>query len=136
MVVVVHVDDTFCIGRKSKCDQFGRDLNQYVPITNLGKLRLYAGCRFSHDFDSRTITISQQTVAENIVENFGVTRSKETLMVVGLRFDDSDPAEPDVDEPFRSLVGHLMWLANHTRPDILNAVRAVERYSHAPKLVH
>ncbi|CAM9496081.1 unnamed protein product [Pylaiella littoralis] len=30
----------------------------------------------------------------------------------------------------------MMWLANQTRPDILNAVRAVARYSHAPKLVH
>ena len=136
MVVVVHVDDIFCIGRKSRCDQFGRDLNQYVPITNLGELRLYAGCRFSRDFDSGTITISQQTVAENIVEKFGVTRFKETPMIVGLRLDDFDPTEPDVDEPFRSLVGHLMWLANQTRPDILNAVRAVARYSHAPKLVH
>ena len=53
-----------------------------------------------------------------------------------LRLDDFDPTEPDVDKPFRSLVGHLMWLANQTRPDILNAVRTVARYSHAPKLVH
>ena len=120
----------------SRCDQFGRDLNQYVPITNLGELRLYAGCRFSRDFDSGTITISQHTVAENIVETFGVTCSKETPMVVGLRLDDFDPTEPDVDEPFRSLVGHLMWPANQTRLDILNAVRPVARYSHAPKLVH
>ena len=29
-----------------------------------------------------------------------------------------------------------MWLANQTRPDILNAVRTVARYSHAPKLLH
>ena len=40
MVAVVHVDDIFSIGRKSRCDQFGRDLNHYVPITNLGELRL------------------------------------------------------------------------------------------------
>ena len=120
---------------KSRCDQFGRDLNHYVPITNLGELRLYAGCRFFRDFDSATITISQQTVAENIVEKFGVTRTKEIPMVVGLRLDDFDLTEPDVDEPFRSLVGHLMWLANQTRSYILNAVRAVTRYSHAPKLV-
>ena len=57
-------------------------------------------------------------------------------MVVGLRLDDFEPTEPDVDEPFRSLDGHLMWLGNQTRPDILNAVRAGARYSHAPKLVH
>ena len=137
MVVVLHVDDIFSIGRKSTCDQFGRDLNQYVPITNLGELRLYAGCRCSRDFDSRTIMILQQTVAENMVERFGVsTRTKGTPMVVCLRLDDFDPTKPDVDEPFRSLVGHLMWLANQTRPDILNAVRAVSRYYHAQKLVH
>ena len=57
-------------------------------------------------------------------------------MVVSLRLDDFDSTEPNVDEPFRSLVGHLMWLANQTRSDILNAVRAVVRCSHAPKLVH
>ena len=82
------------------------------------------------------MAISQQTVAENMVEEFGVTRTKETPRVVSLRLDDFDPTEPDVDEPFRSLIGHLMGLANQTRPDIFNAVRAVARYSHAPKLVH
>ena len=127
MVVVVHVDDLFSIGRKSRCDQFGRDLNQFVHITNLGELRLYAGCRFSRDFDSGTIAIPQQTVPEDMVEKFGVTCTKETPMVVGLRLDDFDPTEPNVDEPFRSLAGHLMWLVNQTRPDILNAVRAVAR---------
>ncbi|CAN0406070.1 unnamed protein product [Pylaiella littoralis] len=57
-------------------------------------------------------------------------------MVVGLKLEQFDPAEPDVEELFRSLVGHLMWLANQTRPDILNAVRSVARYSHAPKQLH
>ena len=58
MVVVVHVDDIFDVERKSRCDQFGKDLNQYVSITNLGALRLYAGCVFSRNHDLGTITIS------------------------------------------------------------------------------
>ena len=41
-----------------------------------------------------------------------------------------------MEEAFRSLVGHLVWLANQTRSDILKAVRAVARYSHAPKRLH
>lgn len=57
-------------------------------------------------------------------------------MPVGVKLDDFSADEPDVLEPFRSLVGHLMWLANQTRPDILNAVRAVARYTHAPKSLH
>ena len=83
-----------------------------------------------------TVKISQQASAEKIVATFGVTRGKLTPMVVGLRLDEFDQEEAEVDKPFRSLVGHLMWLANQTRPDILNAVRAVARYSHSPKAVH
>ena len=130
MVVVVHVDDIFSIGLKSRCDKFGVDLNRYVPITNLGELRWYAGCPFSRDAVLGTVTMSQQVVAETIVAKFGVTQNKETPMVVGLKLEQFNADEPDVEEPFRSLVGHLMWLANQTRPDILNAVRAVARYSH------
>ena len=136
VVVVVHVDDIFAIGRKSRCDKFGDDLNAYVPITNLGELRWYAGCRFERDRVAGTVKISQHTSAEKIVAKFGVTRGKPTPMVVGLRLDEFDQEEAEVEETFRSLVGHLMWLANQTRPDILNAVRAVARYSHSPKLVH
>lgn len=136
IVVVVHVDDIFAMGLKSRCDKFCEDLNQFVPINNLGELRWYAGCRFSRDWDAGKLTISQQVFAESTVAKFGVTRGKSIPAVVDLKLEVFDHDEPDVDEPFRSLVGHLMWLANQTRPDILNAVRAVARYSAAPKLLH
>ena len=32
MTIVVHVDDIFAVGEKTRCDQFGRDLNQMVPV--------------------------------------------------------------------------------------------------------
>ena len=40
------------------------------------------------------------------------------------------------DVPFREVVGCLMWIANQTRPDIANSVRAVARHSHEPKESH
>ena len=67
---------------------------------------------------------------------FGVTRGKSTPVVVVLKLHKFVKDEPDVGEPFRSWVGHLMWLANHARPDIRNAVRAVARYSAARKVTH
>ena len=102
---------------------------------NLGEQRWYAGCRFSRNAVLGRVTMSQQAVAEKIVAKFGVTQNMETPMVVGLKLEQFDDG-PDVEDPFRSLVGHLMWLANQSRPDILNAVRAVARYSHAPKRLH
>lgn len=128
MVVVVHVDGVFSIGTKSRFKQFGADLNT-------GELRWYAGLRFVRDKSAGTVTISQQAVAEQVVAKFGVTKNKDTPMVIGLKLEEFDPEEPNVDNPFRSLVGHLMWMAKNTRPDIFNAVRAVARYTHAPKEV-
>ena len=136
VVVVMHVDDIFAIGRKTRCDKFGDDLDAYVPITNLGELRWYAGCRFERDRVAGIVKISQQASAEKIAAKLGATRGKPTPMVVGLRLDEFNQEEAAVEEPFRSLVRHLMWLANQTRPDRLNAVRAVARYSHSPKLAH
>ena len=39
-------------------------------------------------------------------------------------------------DSFRELVGCLMWLANHTRLDIANAVRAVAKNMNTPRKVH
>ena len=58
IVVVVHVDDKFAMGLKSRCDKFCEDLNPFVPINNLGELRWCAGCRFSRDWDAGTLTVS------------------------------------------------------------------------------
>ena len=135
IVVVVRVDDIFAMGHKNRCDKVCDDLNQFVPINNMGELGWYAGRQFSRDWDARMLTISQQILAESTVAKFGVTRGKSIPAVVDLKLEVFEN-EPDNDEPFRSLVGHLMWLANQTRPDILNAVRAVARYSAAPKLLH
>ena len=136
ITMVVVVDYTVSIGLKSRCGKFGRGLNEYVPISNLGEHRLYAGIRFCRDFAFGTVTLSQQAFAENLVAKFGVTRNRETPVTVGVKLEDFDACEPDVHESFRILVEHLMCLANQTLPHTLNAVQAVARYSHAPTFVH
>ena len=54
----------------------------------------------------------------------------------GLKLDELDETEPEGDWPFRKPVGCLMWLANQTRPDIANAMKAVARYTNLPRKVH
>ncbi|CAB1106485.1 unnamed protein product [Ectocarpus sp. CCAP 1310/34] len=34
IIIVVHVDDIFAVGQKERCDKFGRDLNEMVPVKN------------------------------------------------------------------------------------------------------
>ena len=72
IVIVVHVDDMFAVGLKTRCGQFCEDLNRLVPINNLSELRWYAGSRFSRDWDIGTLTISQQAFAENTAARLDV----------------------------------------------------------------
>ena len=32
LILVVHVDGIFAVGKKERCDQFGEDLNRMVPV--------------------------------------------------------------------------------------------------------
>ena len=137
IIAVVHVDDIFAAGLKSRCDRFCEDLNELVPINNIGELTWYAGCHYSRDRANGMLTISQKTFTDQLVDKYGVTLGKKNPGWTGEKFDRVDDAgEAEGDWPFREVVGSLMWLANQTRPDISDAVRAVARYCHAPKLVH
>ena len=41
LLLVVHVDGIFAVGKKERCDRFGVDLGKYVPVKALGE----NGCR-------------------------------------------------------------------------------------------
>ena len=75
------------------------------------------------------MTISQKTLPGKTVKQFGVTASENTPFSTDAFLEEFDENEPDGMWPFRELVGCLMWLANQTRPDIPNAVRAVPRFA-------
>ena len=42
----IHVDDIFAVGERERCDQVGRDMNEMVPVKNLGELRWYSRCLY------------------------------------------------------------------------------------------
>ena len=44
MILVVHVDDIFAVGKKERFDQLGEDLHRMIPAKNLGELKWYSGC--------------------------------------------------------------------------------------------
>jgi len=136
LLLVVHVDDIFAVGEQARCDQFKEDLNKLVPVKNLGDLTWYSGCYYERDREAGRLTISQKTYVDNLAGEYGVTWGKSTPLSTTYRLWEFDVDEPEVNEPFRQLVGSLLWVARLTRPDLLNAVRAVARYCSSPKLIH
>ena len=61
MTTVVHVYDIFAVWKKTRCGQLGKDLNQMVPVKNLGELRWYSRCFYENGREKGVLKIFQQT---------------------------------------------------------------------------
>ncbi|CAB1117838.1 unnamed protein product [Ectocarpus sp. CCAP 1310/34] len=136
MIIVVHVNDIFAVGRKERCDKVGRDLNEMVPVKNLGELRWYSVCFCERDVEGGVLKISQQRFAEELAAEYGVEWGQSVPLSFSVKPSDFDVNEASADVPFREMVGSLIWLATQAGPDNANAVRAEARYCASPKMVH
>ena len=136
ITIVVPVDDTFAVGVKTRCDEFGRKLNRMVPIKNLGKLRWYSGSFYERDWEKATLNISQHTFAEQLSDEYGMEYGRSVPLSIGPKLADFNKNEALGTWPIPELIGSLMWLPTQPRPDISNAVRAVARCCAGPKYVH
>ena len=136
ITAVVQADDIFAVEQNERCGSLCVDLNRTIPVKNLGDLKWYGGCRYSRDRKRDTLTISQQSFAEELVKKFRVTSVKSVPLKVGVKLEEFDEDKETESWPFRELVGGLMWLAVSTRPDIFNAVRSAPRYYSAPRAIH
>ena len=106
-----------------RCDRFGRDLNKLIPVKNLGEVRWYSGLHHERGWEKGTLSISQQTFAEELAQEYQIENGKIIPMGLGVNLDDFQQDEESTRLPFRELVGSLMWLATQTRTDISNAVK-------------
>ena len=107
-----------------------------LPTKNFGEVKFFLGCAFIRDREAGTIEISQESYIKSVLERFDVCHT--SPIPASLANDNRSlmEVEGEGDVPLREVVGSLMWIANQTRPDISNAVRAVARHSHEPKKSH
>ena len=136
ITAVIHMDDIFAVGRKSRCGYFCEDLGRMAPVKYLGVLRWCGGCQFSRDQLNGLRKISQKTVADSLVKKSGVVDAKSIPLPVGIKLEEFNQDEPVGTWPLRESIGSLMWLPTQTRPDIANEVRAVARYCAGPIEIH
>ena len=69
------------------------------------------------------------------MKKFRVTSVQSVPLSVEVKLEDFDVDEKTENNPFREVVGGLMWLAFSTRHKIFNAVRSVARQCSSAKVI-
>lgn len=126
-----HKNDILVDYTEENCEKLVRDLTVKFPTKHLGELTWCAGYAIEREWTRGTLTISQETYVDRILERFDITIVAFTPESFSTSPTVEKEKETKEDFLYREAVGSLMWLATNISP-ITDAVRAVARHNHDP----
>jgi Reverse transcriptase (RNA-dependent DNA polymerase) len=143
VICLIYVDDTlFFSPKKEYIDQVIQKLkvDRQMDLEIESNVSGFLGVHVERDRTTGSITLTQRGLTERIVKLLNVgsfpsvrtpASPKKTLPSHEL---DGNPLQGLYSYP--SVISMLLYLANHTRPNISFAVAQCARYNHSPKLQH
>ena len=147
--LVLYVDDILLAATDREfMDNTKARLSALYKMRDLGQASSILGIRIERDRKRRTITLSQQSYIESVLDKYGFTESspKATPMSHSARLTATDPHDdtpiprfeisPGIMVTYPQIVGSLMYAMMGTRPDLAYTVGVLGRYAANPKRCH
>ncbi|KAL0283173.1 UNVERIFIED_CONTAM: Retrovirus-related Pol polyprotein from transposon RE1 [Sesamum angustifolium] len=109
--------------------------NPAFTIKDLGFAKYFLGFKIARSTKGTSVT--QQKYIRDIISDVGLQSSKPTAtpLPLGLKLTSHNVTPLTDPEPYRRLVGHLLYLS-FTRPDILFGAQQLSQFIHNPRQVH
>ena len=109
-------------------------------MKDIGQLSMFLGMEIEIKRESQQIVITQKRYIERILNEFEMENCKVVITPMDSKLklrDIKDVSDEEVvNMPYRKLVGSLLYLATHTRPDISEAVGNLSRNLEKPTNDH
>lgn len=124
IILLLHVDDILQI---SNSDSLLKEVQlkleqQYGVLSNQSsKLLSYLGMSININYEENYLTIDQTNSINELIKKYNIQNNKNYPSTDNL-FKDQSFGEPCDKKEFLSLLMSLMYIANHSRPDILKEV--------------
>ena len=135
--VYVYVDDDLlAVDDHEQFEWFVAQLSKFFEVGSAGPAEHYLGIRIQQLHG--VIKLDQQAAVEDLLSKYGMEGCKAvaTPSVPNVRLAKLQEGEEACREPYRSLVGALLYLSMHTRPDIVYAVNELARHCSQPSEQH
>jgi hypothetical protein len=144
-ITSTYTDDIFGISSTPAAGRTASsELDTCFDTKDLGEPNYILGIEITQDKAAGTITLSQRTFFERMLEQFGMAdcNPKSTPLPVGITLSESDCPSTDTDraymkdKPYREVLGKFNWGANGTRPDLDYGSGVLSRYQSNPGPAH
>jgi histone deacetylase 1/2 len=140
VILLVYVDDTLLFSPKQEyIDELLEKLQREdVELEEENDVAGFLGVHITRNPADATIKLTQKGLTQRIINALGV-QDLPRVLTPALRQPliadkDGDPAEGRFN--YASVIGMLIYLTGHSRPDLQYAVSQCARYTHAPRKSH
>lgn len=139
VICVLYCDDSILFARdKADIDEVIAKLREAeLELDEEGDVAGFLGVHLERHEDGKHITLTQKGLIQKIVEALNLEDQPPVFTPaddVLVKDETGDP--PNGTYNYGSVVGMLLYLCGHTRPDIQMAVSQVARFTHCPKRSH
>jgi hypothetical protein len=145
LLLGLHVDDIIMSHNDLSLSQdVIKALSSEFEITDLGLPVRLLGMRISRSSPTGSISIDQTAYVEETLKRFDMSHCKPETIPHQPNFHFSKAMSPSTTEenesmkdlPFNDLLGSLLWIALHTRPDLAQSVGVLCRFASNPGPQH
>ncbi|CAI7762822.1 unnamed protein product [Closterium sp. NIES-53] len=123
--------DTFPTGTQAALAEVKSELQKRHTYTDLGELQCYLGLHITRDRATRTITLTQSHMVQQVLQRFEFqfSTTQPTPLAVDHGLTGPFPDEPfEPSGPYPELVGFLMYLMTCTCPDLAYPLNVLSRF--------
>jgi len=143
IIAMTHVDDIgFASTSMSFMNEVREQLGRVYDLSIITDMSHYLGMNISRDLHDKSIFLNQSGYIESLMEEFSVSVTKPPSIPISIPsdFDSLIATSPALSTigitMYQARVGSLLYLATHTRPDILYATTFLARYTKSPTEYH
>ena len=121
------VNDCVGIGSGAQLEALVKSVDGNYGITRLGEVKWVLGMLMEHNHSARTILISQEALSISPFQSHGYYTSLDTTCPKT-----QEEKDEMANQPYKELVGVLLWLALGTRPNIAYTTSSLTCFGHNP----
>jgi len=136
-IIICYVDDVIVTGNDpTEISSVMSSLaSHFTKITEVGNVTKYVGIEMDRNRENRTIHLHQTQYVDKLLYNSPAKdqTSKQSPLPESVKF---DHLGDNTETPIRDRIGTFRFLADRTRPSILEAVGLLGQASHNPSKIH
>lgn len=137
--IVLYVDDLLiCSNDDKSLNEIKRNLSSEFEMKDLGPLKCFMGINIHIDKKNGSIKIEQKEYIENLLKKFGMydCNGIQTPMEENLKLIKNDDVNLATNQPYREMLGSIMYLMLASRPDLCYAISYLSRFQEKATDLH